>query len=50
MYLCVFIIIIIVKSWEGGSNIVDSALVSGDRKRKERERDEWDRELDRGKV
>lgn len=36
------------KSWEGGSNSVDAAVSPGDRKRKER--DEWDRELDRGKV
>ena len=38
------------KSWERGSNSVDAAVSPGDRKRKERERDEWDRELDRGKV
>ena len=45
--MCVKCLLIsLVKSWEGGSNSVDAS----DLRRRERDREDWDRELDRGKV
>lgn len=46
-----FILFILVRSWDGGNNTIDvsAAAASGDRKRRDN-RDDWDRELDRGKV
>ena len=45
MAVCLFYA---VKSWEGGENSVDTVSVPGEWKQKER--DLWDQELDRGKV
>ena len=42
----ILIILLPVKSWDGGENSIDSC-VSGKHKRP---RDDWDEELDRGKV
>ncbi|CAI8050584.1 Ubiquitin carboxyl-terminal hydrolase 36 [Geodia barretti] len=39
-----------VRSWEGGSNSLDTAVPhEGQHKKKESDRDNWDRELDKGK-
>jgi len=37
-----------VKSWDGGENAIDSAVVEGESRK--RGRDPWDEELDKGKV
>ena len=39
----------LVRSWSGGVNSIDASSITGE-KRKERVRDSWDQELDRGKV
>ena len=36
------------KSWDGGENAIDSAVVEGESRK--RGRDSWDEELDKGKV
>ena len=37
-----------VKSWDGGENSIDSCV--GGKHSRKRPRDDWDEELDRGKV
>ena len=51
MCVCVCVCVCyVVKSWDGGVNSVDSTGLPGERKGKERDRDSWDQELDKGKV